>query len=408
MIKHIYRSCPKLSALLLVACCSIIQIVDAGETTRVSIDPSGNQFFGFGIDNHIAISADGRYVVFIAISKNLVGAGYNYDRDFFIHDRAAKLTSRLNINSKKDGKDFSDFSISADARYIAFSSSIDDLVPGDTNNSKDIFIHDTGTGVTTRVSDNGGENPQLSGDGHYVGYTSGYATPECINGGVFGYDRFSGSTICILDNLSHGYVDFVLSFNGRYLAFVDPFQVFSYDRSIPEINTITQGTGYTGRIVPSAPKITADGRYIVYYACSASGFSCAAEDIFIFDKATEKTSKVEISSYNPPSGVKTLNSGLSHGAAISADGRYLAFQMEQSYDAGYFGRTDFTAVSGTSTFVMDRTTGAISRVSINTSGVNEARAGVFDVWDGSKGLPAISADGSVVAFVSTSWTSGSI
>ncbi|MCJ7576238.1 MAG: hypothetical protein MUO80_06170, partial [Dehalococcoidia bacterium] len=43
-------------------------------------------------------------------------------------------------------------SVSADGRYIAFESHASNLVPGDTNNAMDVFVHDRQTGVTERVS----------------------------------------------------------------------------------------------------------------------------------------------------------------------------------------------------------------------------------------------------------------
>ncbi|MEG4318646.1 MULTISPECIES: hypothetical protein [unclassified Microcoleus] len=43
-------------------------------------------------------------------------------------------------------------SISADGRFVAFNSIATNLVPGDTNNSRDIFVRDLSTNTTTRVS----------------------------------------------------------------------------------------------------------------------------------------------------------------------------------------------------------------------------------------------------------------
>jgi len=42
--------------------------------------------------------------------------------------------------------------ISADGRYVAFSSMASNLVTGDTNGDTDVFVHDRSTGDTTRVS----------------------------------------------------------------------------------------------------------------------------------------------------------------------------------------------------------------------------------------------------------------
>src|SRR3989442_15756675 len=43
-------------------------------------------------------------------------------------------------------------SISADGRFVAFTSDATNLVPGDTNGAEDVFVHDRLTGTTERVS----------------------------------------------------------------------------------------------------------------------------------------------------------------------------------------------------------------------------------------------------------------
>src|SRR4028119_292088 len=67
-------------------------------------------------------------------------------------------------------------SVSADGRFVAFSSDASNLVPGDTNNNNDIFVRDTLTNTTTRVSvDSAGNqantysnSPSISADGRFV------------------------------------------------------------------------------------------------------------------------------------------------------------------------------------------------------------------------------------------------
>src|SRR5919198_1762863 len=82
-------------------------------------------------------------------------------------------------------------SISADGRYVAFASLSDNLVPGDTNGSSDIFVRDRVTGTTERVSVssagregnansgllNGMAGPSISADGRYVVFDSEASNP---------------------------------------------------------------------------------------------------------------------------------------------------------------------------------------------------------------------------------------
>src|SRR4028118_885412 len=71
-------------------------------------------------------------------------------------------------------------SISADGRFVAFGSSASNFVPGDTNNTFDIFVRDTLTNTTTRVSVDSAGNQgnsrsvgsSISADGRFVAFHS--------------------------------------------------------------------------------------------------------------------------------------------------------------------------------------------------------------------------------------------
>jgi Tol biopolymer transport system component len=91
------------------------------------------------------------------------------------------------------GKDHSDGGrISADGRRIVFSSWATNLVPGDTNEERDIFVRDRGTGQTRRVSvgpggaqANGASlGAAISGDGGLASFDSGASNlwPGATNG----------------------------------------------------------------------------------------------------------------------------------------------------------------------------------------------------------------------------------
>src|SRR5689334_11790833 len=67
---------------------------------------------------------------------------------------SAQVTERDSVDSsgaQGDGNSYAP-SISADGRYVAFISDADNLVAGDTNHAKDVFVHDRWTGATERVS----------------------------------------------------------------------------------------------------------------------------------------------------------------------------------------------------------------------------------------------------------------
>src|SRR5205823_1473520 len=89
-----------------------------------------------------SISADGRYVVFTSEAGNLVPGDSNEATDVFLHDRQTGETTRVSIaSSNTQAIGFSgDGEISADGRYVAFDSYARNLVPNDTNGGEDVYL----------------------------------------------------------------------------------------------------------------------------------------------------------------------------------------------------------------------------------------------------------------------------
>ena len=156
----------------------------AKTTTRVSVSNHGKQQVG-NCEGATAISADGRYVVFASMARNLVRGDTNRSRDIFVRDLVAGTTERVDVSSAGEqatypGAAVSQFAISADGRYVTFGSGASNLVPGDTNNSSDVFVRDLVAGTTTLVSvssagvegDLGSDFPAISSNGRYVTFLS--------------------------------------------------------------------------------------------------------------------------------------------------------------------------------------------------------------------------------------------
>ncbi len=129
-----------------------------------------------------SISADGRFVAFASAASDLVEADSNGVADIFVFDRQLDRLTRVSVSSAGEQAEAISTrpAISADGRFVAFESLAANLVPEDTNNLSDIFIHDRLTGQTRRVSvDSNGrqangwsEQASLSGDGHFVAFLS--------------------------------------------------------------------------------------------------------------------------------------------------------------------------------------------------------------------------------------------
>lgn len=177
----------------------------AGTTELASVSTGGTQANGTSLP--CTISADGRYVVFHSNASNLVAGDTNGKYDVFLRDRQNGTTERVSVDScggQSDNHSLAHEAISADGRYVAFSSSAANLVPDDLNASRDVFLKDRTTGIVTRASlSSGGREgsfgaaettpPAISADGQHVGFVSDSAYVPGFNGNMV-YVRSRGDT----------------------------------------------------------------------------------------------------------------------------------------------------------------------------------------------------------------------
>jgi LPXTG-site transpeptidase (sortase) family protein len=160
-----------------------VRNLTSSSTVMASVASNGTQ--SNGISGDPSISSDGTYVAFSSDGTNLVPGDTNNETDIFVRDMVNGTTTRVSVSSEgNQGDDYSiSPSISPDGRYIAFESNARNLVHNDTNGSRDIFVHDMTTGMTTRVSMRTGGiqgnstslSSSVSSGGTYVTFTS-YST----------------------------------------------------------------------------------------------------------------------------------------------------------------------------------------------------------------------------------------
>ncbi|MGE0812291.1 MAG: hypothetical protein AB7O28_00290 [Vicinamibacterales bacterium] len=294
-------------------------------------------------------------MAFASWAATLVPNDTNDAQDIFLHDRAGGVTTRVSVGPGGAQADFSSYdpAISADGRWVAFSSIASNLVPGDTNGEGDIFVHDRLTGTTTRVSvgDDGAEGahasfgPSISADGRSVAFHSDHPF-------------VAGDT------------------NGEA-------DVFVHDRQTGRTVRVSVGPGGAQANAQSAgPAISADGRRVAFWSWASNlvpSDTNGAADIFVHDRQTATTTRVSV-----PSGGGQAN-GSSFGPAISADGRWVAFESLAN-------NLVFDDTNGeTDVFVHDGVSGTTARVSVGQAGAQA---------DGSSRAAAIGADGRRVAFQS--------
>ncbi len=327
-----------------------------GVTTRVSVSSAGIQ--GNAGSSNPAISADGRFVAFESSADNLVASDTNGTSDVFVRDLTLGITTRVSIDflGTQGNSASRSPSVSADGRIVAFSSAANNLVPGDTNTTDDVFVRDMVLGTTSRVSvDSAGtqgnaqsQGASISADGLFVAFSSS------ANNLVAGDTNF-GLDVFVRD----------LSLGTTTRASVD--------------SSGTQGNTSTGS---SSASISADGRYVAFNSDSTNlvaGDNNNATDVFVRDLSLNTTTRVSVDS----AGLQA-NTG-SYEPAISADGQRVAFWSSSSNLVA--GDTNNTL----DVFVRDTALGTTSRVSVNSSGVQ---------GNDQSNSCTISGNGVIVAFLS--------
>ncbi len=206
-------------------------------TRRVSVGPRGVQANnGSGSP---FISANGRFVAFRTEASNLVPGDTNGEPDVFVHDLEARRTVRASVGTGGvEGNGDSKFgaALSADGRYVAFTSESTNLVPGDTNGERDIYVRDLKAGTTRRASVGpggvGGNResrfPTISANGRFVAFDSRATNlvPGDTNGefDVFVRDLEKGKTIRISTSTGGAQGDYrsifgTISADGRVVVF---------------------------------------------------------------------------------------------------------------------------------------------------------------------------------------------
>ena len=129
-----------------------------------------------------SISDDGRFVAFVSAATNLIVGenDTNAQEDVFVYERVQKFTRRVSVSEKNvqaDGLSGRP-DISGDGRHVVFESSATNIVTGDTNGVKDVYVYDLLTNSVARVStDDSGQqlgfaafSPSINQDGRFIGY----------------------------------------------------------------------------------------------------------------------------------------------------------------------------------------------------------------------------------------------
>lgn len=344
-----------------------------GTTIRVSLTSGGTQANGGSSSSDI--SADGRYVSFTSSASNLVPGDTNLEEDIFVRDNLTGAVERVTVHS--DGTQSNGFSfapdISADGNRVSFSSLASNLVDNDNNFSADVFVHDRQTRTTVRVN--------VAADGSEATHSGSYI-PSSISGNGR-YVSFSSPASNLVPNDNNNLDDvFVHDLDSRTTTRV------SVASTVPPIPAL-EAIGVSAR-----NSISFDGRYVAFDSLASNlvaGDTNLSFDVFVHDQVEATTTRVSVAS----DGSQATHgaNGYEAGAvpAISGDGMTVAFRSDATnlVAGDRNGRTDI--------FVHHRPTASTTRVSVPSGGTREADAS-SGFGSGNLLVADLSHNGATIAF----------
>lgn len=355
-----------------------------GLLSVVSRSSAGVQ--GDSYSRYAVISGDGNTVVFASNATNFGGPGTNGKLQLHARNLLTGNTTmisvtpggaagngdsmRINDGGLDEGRGVG-IGVSYDGRFVAFESAASDLVAGDTNGGRDVFLRDRTLGTTRRASiagngtqGTGGEaiDPTLDASGTRIAFVSTMtnlvAGDTNAKADVFLRNDIAGSTIMVQRSL-----------NG----------------------TVANGDAASARI-------SGNGQFVAFHSKASNlvaGDTNGWDDVFVWSNATNTTERVSVSTSGNQTIPVTVNFfgtttyGESWSPSISSDGRFVVFS---SRTRGLVPDIQFPIFFGFEfpnfkVFVRDRTLGitsAVIPVSANSDGQH----------------PVVSADGQVVGFQS--------
>ncbi|MCM2373704.1 Ig-like domain-containing protein, partial [Aporhodopirellula aestuarii] len=309
----------------------------------------------------VAISRNGRFVAFSAGGPAFVDNDRNEYIDVFVFDREEETFDRVSVSSngsESNGQSGSP-TISEDGRFVAFDSDASNLVSGDNNGVRDIFLFDRQARTIERISnglggtesDGHSTNPFISADGTHVVYQS-------LASNIVHNDTNNTGDVFVFDRLSR--------LNDRV--------------SVSSSGVEANGTsGFSGN---SKSDISDDGTWVVFQSNASnlvSGDSNGSSDVFLHNTVTDATTLVSRSQSG------NIGNDVSYSPSISGDGERVSFvSRANNLVTGDLNRVD-------DVFLFNRTQGTTTLVSKAENGLQS---------NGFSLSPSISSDGTAIAFIS--------
>ena len=277
-------------------CAGQVQSVSARIPTRVPAGANGDSAAPW-------ISADGRFVLFSSSASDLANNDNNQlGVDVFLRDRDSNIALLVSANfSGAGGGNGNSLAgqVSTNGRYAVFQSDASDLLPGDTNGVSDIFRARPANRLKHSGERGGGRQlgqRRVHRSGHDAGRTFRVIRQRGNQPGAWRHKRNRGRVCARFGQRHH---DLLVS------------------------------AGASGVDV-SAPVMTPDGRFVAY-ACTTPGFAAGlvsfpTGEVYVCDLVSNVTIWASAYAANIAKSVLNLSSAACYHPAISNNGRYVAFK----------------------------------------------------------------------------------
>ncbi len=224
-------------------------LISSWNASMPSATALGDAILGAG-----GVSGDGRYIAFLSLADGGADGHQSGVRDAYRMDRSTGKLEWLSATLDGLGSKYSSSGpkISLDGRFVAFASSAEGLVPGDTNLVEDVFLRDVVAGTTTLVS-HGPDGRSISGiysdwtvspDGRWVAFASPSRGLTPLHNNryqqVYVFDRTDGS-VALASVTASGIASG--SLRSTQPAFSPDSRWLLFESQAPDLLATSPGTG---------------------------------------------------------------------------------------------------------------------------------------------------------------------
>ena len=357
-----------------------VQGAPTASTELVSRSAAG--VVGNGGSFEPSLSGDGQLVAFVSSASNLEPTAVDSTFRVFLKNRTSGTVELVAVNANGDPSNdtASNPAISSNGQHIAFTTTATNLHPADNNFIRDVYVRDTQAMTTTLISvgfDGTLANqlssvPAISADGRFVVFES-------------------TATNLVSDDFNFQADVFVRDRDADEDGIFDEPEA----DAMRTVRVSVSGEGTAGNNASHSSSISADGRFVAFVSSATNlvaGDTNSQPDVFLHDRDADENGVFDET--EPAARATYLISvgddgepadGLSLNTAVSADGRFVAFE---SYATNLLP----TAVDiRQHIYVRDWQAGTTTLISRTSTGAPA---------DDSSGNPVLSGDGRFIAFES--------